>query len=136
MTLAPVRVITQPSRLLAEFEARRRSGLGYSRGEAELATMPSLRAALTTLPTVRFARGPGLTDFIVLLPNPGAGGRGYCVATLYVDGALSDYDQLHSYRPSDLVGVELYPRAASAPLQYQSVATGCGVVLIWTKYLK
>jgi len=136
VTLAPVRVITQPSRLLAEFEARRRSGLGYSRGEAELATMPSLRAALTTLPTVRFARGPGLTDFIVLLPNPGAGGRGYCVATLYVDGALSDYDQLHSYRPSDLVGVEMYPRAASAPLQYQSVATGCGVVLIWTKYLK
>ena len=131
-----MRVITQPSRLLAEFEARRRSALGYSRGEAELATMPSLRAALTTLPTVRFARGPGLTDFIVLLPNPGAGGRGYCVATLYVDGALSDYDQLHSYRPSDLVGVEMYPRAASAPLQYQSVATGCGVVLIWTKYLK
>jgi hypothetical protein len=136
VTLAPVRVTTQPAPLLAEFEERRRSGLGYYRNEAELATMSSVRAALTTLPTVRFARGAGLTDFIVLLPNPGIGARGYCVAGLYIDGAVSNYEQLHSYRPSDLVGIEVYPRAASAPLQYQSVATGCGVVLVWTKYLK
>jgi carboxypeptidase family protein len=136
VTLAPVRVTTQPSRLLAEFEERRRAGLGYSLGEADLASIPSMRAALTTLPAVRFARGAGLTDFVVLLPNPGISGRGYCIATLYIDGAISGYEQLHSYRPSDLVGIELYPRASSAPLQYQSVATGCGVLLIWTKYLK
>ncbi len=38
--------------------------------------------------------------------------------------------------PKDLAGVEMYPRASSAPIQYQQVATGCGVVLVWTKYLK
>jgi hypothetical protein len=98
--------------------------------------MPSIRSVFTTLPTVRLVRGSGNTDFIALLPNPGAGGRGYCVAALYIDGFLSDWDQLHAYRPKDLVGVEMYPRASSAPAQYQQVATGCGVVLIWTNYLK
>jgi len=49
---------------------------------------------------------------------------------------VADWEQVHTCKPKDLVGVEMYPRASSAPLQYQQVATGCGVVLIWTKYLK
>lgn len=136
VTLKPVRVVAQASRLLQEFEERRRSGLGYSRTEDELAGAGSLRGAFGTLPTVRFERGSGLKDFVVMLPNPSASGRGYCVATLYVDGFLSDYDQLQTYVPSDLVGLEMYPRASLAPIQYQSVSTGCGVLLIWTKYVK
>ncbi|HEV8382405.1 MAG TPA: carboxypeptidase regulatory-like domain-containing protein [Gemmatimonadales bacterium] len=138
VTLAPVRVVGQPSRMLADFEERRRagSGLGYFRGEAEIAGMSSLRAVFSTLPSLQLVRGQGNTDFMALLPNPSVGGRGWCLAALYIDGFLSDWDQLHIYKPKDLVGVEMYPRAASAPVQYQQVATGCGVVLIWTKYLR
>jgi hypothetical protein len=138
VTLAPVRVLGQASRLLSDFEERRRagSGLGYYRGEAEIAGMASMRSVLSSLPSIQLVRGQGNTDFIALLPNPGIGGRGWCRAALYIDGFLSDWDQLHVYRPKDLVGVEMYARASSAPVQYQQVATGCGVVLIWTKYLK
>ena len=138
VTLAPVRVLGQPARMVADFEERRHSGtgLGVFRDEAEIAGMSSLRAVLTTLPSLRLVRGQGNTDFMALLPNPGMGGRGWCLAALYIDGFRSDWDQLHSYQPKDLVGVEMYPRAASAPVQYQQVASGCGVVLIWTKYLK
>jgi hypothetical protein len=136
VTLPPVRVTAQPSRLLQEFEERRRGGLGYSRTEAEIEGAGTLRGALGTLPTVRFERGSGLKDFVAMLPDPGINGRGYCVATLYVDGFLSDYDQLQNYRPEDLAGIELYPRATTAPIQFQSVANPCGVLLIWTKYLK
>ena len=138
VTLAPVRVLGQPSRMLADFEDRRRagSGLGYFRGEAEIAGMASMRSVLSSFPTIQLVRGQGNTDFMALLPNPGVGGRGWCLAALYIDGFLADWDQVHTYRPQDLVGVEMYPRAASAPVQYQQVATGCGVVLIWTKYLK
>ena len=138
VTLAPVRVLGQPSRMLADFEDRRRagSGLGYFRGEAEIVGMASMRSVLSSFPTIQLVRGQGNTDFMALLPNPGVGGRGWCLAALYIDGFLADWDQVHTYRPQDLVGVEMYPRAASAPVQYQQVATGCGVVLIWTKYLK
>ncbi|HLZ46375.1 MAG TPA: carboxypeptidase regulatory-like domain-containing protein [Gemmatimonadales bacterium] len=138
VTLAPVRVEGHQSRMLHDFEERRRLGaaLGYFRGEDDLKDLASLRSVFTTLPSIRLVRGSGNTDFIAVLPAPGAGGRGWCVPALYVDGFLSDWDQLFVYQPKDLVGVELYPRPASAPAEYQQVATGCGVVLIWTKYLK
>ncbi len=138
VTLAPMRVLGQPSRMLADFEDRRRagSGLGYFRGEAEIAGMASIRSVLSSMPSVYLVRGQGNTDFVALLPSPSAGGNGWCVATLYIDGFLSDWDQVHVYKPKDLVGVEIYPRSASVPIQYQLVSTACGVVLIWTKYLK
>ena len=136
VSLSPIRVVGQPSRMLQEFEERRRAGLGYSLGEAEIKGAGSLRGVVGTLPTVRIGRGSGLKDFIVLLPRPGAMGRGYCTATLYIDGFLSDYDQLQNYTPRDVVGIEVYPRASLAPIQFQSISTGCGVLIIWTKYLK
>src|SRR6267378_1077023 len=138
ITLAPVRVVGQASRTLSDFEERRRAGtgLGYSLGEAEMAGMASMRSVLSSMPSIQLVRGQGNTDFMALLPNPGIGGRGWCVAALYIDGFLADWDQVHTYKPKDLVGVEMYPRASSAPIQYQQVATGCGVVLLWTKYLK
>ena len=138
VALAAVRVVGVASRMLSDFEERRRagSGLGYFRGEAEIAGMASIRSVLTSMPSIQLVRGQGNADFMALLPNPGIGGRGWCVPGLYIDGFQADWDQVHTYKPQDLVGVEMYPRAASAPLQYQQVATGCGVVLIWTKYLK
>ena len=138
VTLAPVRVVGQASRMLSDFEERRRagSGLGYFRGESEIAGMASMRSVLSSMPSIQLVRGQGNSDFMALLPNPGIGGRGWCVAALYIDGFLADWDQVHTYKPKDLVGVEMYPRVSSAPIQYQQVATGCGVVLIWTKYLK
>jgi hypothetical protein len=136
VSLSPIRVVGQPSRMLQEFEERRRAGLGYSLGEAEIKGAGSLRGVVGALPTVRIGRGSGIKDFVVMLPRPGVDARGYCVATLYVDGFLSDYDQLQNYRPEDLVGIEMYPRASLAPIQFQSISTGCGVLIIWTKYLK
>jgi hypothetical protein len=137
VTLTPVRVLGQPSRMLADFEERRRaSAIGYFRDEADMADMPSMRSVLSSFPSIQLVKGRGNVDFQALLPAPGADGRGWCVPALYIDGFLADWDQVHTYRPKDLVGVELYARPSSAPLQYQQVATGCGVVLIWTKYLK
>jgi hypothetical protein len=136
VSLSPIRVVGQPSRMLQEFEERRRAGLGHTLGEDQIQGAGTLRGVVGTLPTVRIGRGSGLKDFVVLLPRPGADARGYCVATLYIDGFLSDYDQLQNYRPDDLVGIEMYPRPSLAPIQFQSISTGCGVLIIWTKYLK
>jgi hypothetical protein len=128
-----VTVHTQPRELTVQTDS---TGTYYACGVARDMKI-ALRAVLTTLPSIQLVRGQGNTDFIALLPNPVIMGRGWCVAALYVDGAPpSAWDQIQSYQPKDLVGVELYARSAEAPVQYQQVATGCGVVLIWTKYLK
>src|SRR4029077_12232636 len=96
-----------------------------------------MRSVLSSMPTIQLVRGQGNTDFMALLPNPGAAGRGWCLAGLYIDGFEADWDQLQTYKPKDLVGVEMYPRATDVPLQYQQGAARlCGVVLVWTQYLK
>jgi hypothetical protein len=136
--LAPVRVVGAPERMRTAFEERARNGngLGYYRTEADVADMPSMRTVLSTVPSMQLVKGSGNTDFIALLPAPSAAGNGWCVPGLYIDGALGDWQQVQTMHPKDLVGVEVYPRPASVPLQYQQVATGCGVVLIWTKYVR
>jgi len=134
--LDPLRVMAPRSRQMAEFEERRRSGLGYVRTEADLARIKTMRGVFTGIPTVQLGRARATSDFIVLLPGPSASTRAYCVASLYIDGFRSGYEQLSAYLPSDLVGVEVYVRTTQAPIQYQSVSSGCGVVLVWTKYVE
>jgi hypothetical protein len=135
VTLAPVRVTAaQRSRSLAEFEERRRMGLGYTRTAAELAQIKTMRGVFSGVPSVTLGRSRANADFIILLPSPSAGGRAACVAALFIDGFRSTYDQLSAFLPSDLVGVEVYARPSLAPIQYQSVSSGCGVVLVWTNY--
>ena len=136
VTLDPVQVTSPRSRQMAELQERRRLGMGYVRTEAELTRAKTMRGVFTSFPSVQIGRGRANADFIVLLPRPGAQGRGYCVASLFLDGFRSGYDQLSAYRPEDLAGVEVYIRPAEAPIQYQSVSTGCGVVLVWTKYVE
>jgi hypothetical protein len=133
VTLAPLSVTGERSEVLAGIEERRRIGLGYVRTEAELAGVSSMRTVFATAPSVRLGRARSVVDFVVLLPRPGGGGRAYCVAPLFIDGHRADYDQLAVYQPSDLKAVEIYVRPSNAPLQFQAVSSGCGVVLVWTK---
>ncbi len=138
VTLDPVRVTTTPRRgKMAEFDERRRSGVGYTRTAADLQGVRTMRAVFTGAPSVRVDRTRGgVGDFQVLLEAPSLSGRAWCLAQLYIDGFRANYDQLSGYQPSDLIGVEIYQRVSSAPLQYQSVSSGCGVVLVWTKYVE
>ena len=65
------------------------------------------------------------------------GPTGQCVPRIYVDGApnstiagdavVDDFVDV-----IDLIGVEVYTRVSSAPLQYAGL-TNCGVILFWTK---
>jgi len=138
VTLDPVRVTTRPRSIaLKEFEDRRRLGLGYTRTAAELEGVRTMRAVFTGAPSVRVERAQGATaDFQILIESPSISGQGWCVASLFIDGFKARFEQLAQYQPTDLLGVEIYQRASSAPLQYQSTATGCGVVLVWTKYVE
>ncbi len=134
VTLDPIRVLgTRGARLMAGFEQRRRAGSGYVRTEDDIKRMGSMRGVFGTIPSVRIRRARSVFDLTVLLPR-GAGGL--CVAPLFIDGERADYDQLRTYRTADLVGVEVHPRASTVPQAFQSAFTDCGVVLVWTKYLR
>ena len=138
VTLDPVRVTARPKAIaLKEFEERRRLGLGYMRTAADLEGVRTMRAVFTGAPSVRVERARGgVGDFQILLEAPGISGQAWCVASLFIDGFKSRFEQLSQFQPTDLIGVEIYQRSSSAPLQYQSTATGCGVVLVWTKYVE
>ena len=138
VTLDPVRVTVAPRSIaLKEFEERRRLGLGYTRTAADLEGVRTMRAVFTGAPSVRVERARGgVGDFQILIDSPGLAGQGWCVASLFIDGFKARFEQLSGYQPTDLIGVEIYQRVSSAPLQYQSTASGCGVVLVWTKYME
>jgi hypothetical protein len=137
ITLDTLRIIAaRQSWAIAEVEERRRAGSGYHRTEEQLARMGSIRGVFSSMPSVRFARTRAVFDVRPLLPSPSAGGSAYCVPPLFIDGFRADYEELRGYRPSDLLAVEMYPRPSAVPARFQSVSGGCGILLVWTKYLR
>lgn len=141
-SLAPLPVVLEPvsvettrgTRLLADFERRRGAGWGYARTEDDIKKMGSIRGVLSSIPSVRFTpRARSVFDLTVWLPK---GARGLCIAPLFIDGERASYEQLRAYRTADLVGVEVYPRASGVPAEFQAGIADCGVVLVWTKYLR
>jgi len=120
------------AQVLREFEERRLAGFGYALRRDEVQKRGTILSVMQSVPAVTVQ---GTMSTFAVLMRAGSISRGYCVADLRIDGVLSTWDQLSSYRPQDLVAVEVYPRAAIVPARYQSISSGCGMVLVWTKYL-
>jgi len=133
VTLDTVRVRANRVTLtLQEIQDRRNSGGGFYRGEDEIKERPDIVTALQGFPNVRTERT--VRGLAVIMPARNARESG-CVAAVYLDGLRSTYDELLMYKPEDLRAIEIFPRAPDAPLKYQA-RNGCGVVLVWTKYLQ
>jgi carboxypeptidase family protein len=121
------------ARVLQELEERRKSGFGYALRQEEIQRRVTVRSVMQSVPSVN-VQGNGLS-FTVLMQG-GSIMRGYCVADLRIDGVPATWDQMSTYQPQDLVAVEVYPRASLVPIRYQSISSGCGMVLVWTKNLQ
>ena len=117
-----------------------RQGSGYFITQDEIdkhASMPA-SSLVSRVPGVTLkAAGPGNQ---ILLP----GTLDYCQASVFVDGvriqtSATGVDDL--LIPAWIGGVEVYPRAASAPIEYRTdnnpatptADTDCGVVLFWSR---
>ena len=61
-------------------------------------------------------------------------GNQACSPDVWVDGFKAALDVLESFRPSDLIALEVYP-SSQAPMRYVNPWSTCGVVLAWTRYL-
>lgn len=131
----------QNTRRLADFERRKEIQAfgGYFIEEEDIARRPASRPSNLVLGapgmTVRSVRDGGgyfHDEYVILSRN--------CPATVYVDGVRIDQMNVPVDQYLDLeriAGVEVYPRAMSAPPQYQDAARPeCGTVLYWTKDLE
>lgn len=132
-------LIVRRSRALGEVEQRRRMGLGYSMMGEELAKRHTLRSVFDEFPSV-FTAGRGSIDFSIMMPAPFPHVRDteskYCAAHVFVDGRLTGMDYATSYKPEELLAVEVFPRVSMVPIQYKRFAgygEDCGVVLVWTR---
>lgn len=132
-------LIVRRSRALNEVEERRRTGLGYRMMGEELARRHTLRSVFDEFPSV-FTAGRGFISFRIMMPAPfphvlDTEGK-YCAAQVFLDGRLTDMEEVTSYRPDELLAVEVFPRVSMVPIQYKRFANygeDCGVVLFWTR---
>ncbi len=137
-TLEVVKVVgsAEAAQRIREIEERKRGGMGYMRDSSELPVNATPAAMYAMLPNVQVtSTGSGFRNFIITLPY-NRGGR--CLATLFVDGQRQvDQSMLGMFNNDEIAAVELFPRPANAPPQFQGGTGGntntCGSLVIWTK---
>jgi hypothetical protein len=134
---------------LAEFEARRKLGFGEFMTEKEINqrnsvfTTDLLRkfVSINVSPSNTQTSG-GAPEYFALSRREGGtilgaagGGNGYCAMQVYVDDVRMpmpfNLDMLPA--PRWLSGIEVYAGSATLPPKYNTMDSGCGVVLVWTK---
>ena len=115
------------------FYERAKRGIGSQFSREDLDAIRVLRTSdvLRRVPGVRLRRnGPGTASAV---SRRGQGLSGLCTLEVYVDGMrmFAPYD-LDLIPPDQIEGMEIYD-GPGTPIQYQSLRTGCGAVLIWTR---
>jgi protocatechuate 3,4-dioxygenase beta subunit len=115
----------------AEFDARRKSGFGYSRDSTDI-------IRYTQFPSV-FRDVPGLTvrqgaSSLTITVSDGKGGS--CEPEVLIDGAPASFGHLVDLQPNEVGGLEVYTRAAHIPARFvpPGIQPQCGMILVWTKY--
>jgi hypothetical protein len=139
--LEPVIVTAKsPSIRMAEFEARRKLGVG------EFMTADEIAARNTVFPTELFRRfksvnvSPSksglITQYYALSAREGGSPMvGACPLQVYLDQVPLptpfNLDLLPP--PASIAGIETYAGASTVPPQFAGFNRGCGVILVWTK---
>ena len=121
------------------FERRRKSGFGKFLDTTDVQRYRPFETThlLEQVVGVRVV-GSGLNQRI-LMDNIGP-----CEPTIFIDGMaipnLSGADLNMIVPPEEVVGMEIYTSAATAPAQFKGITTlsragkGCGSIIVWTKH--
>jgi hypothetical protein len=131
LDLTPVVVEAQGLRAdlsLAGFYERRRTAVGrfYTYDQLEQAVPRSTRVLLSQAGvTVQCAR--------MRCVPVGVSGSRACVLSLYVDAVPIQAEEVESFHPNELSGVEVYRRAVDIPLDFRRRYDDCGAILMWRR---
>lgn len=154
-------LVTAPRRDIAmmEFADNRKVGLGHflTRAELEKQEGRKLSEIMAQLPglTMNHAVGGGNAAWVASSRNVKSvgnrdcaeleGGKasiyqkcGFCYAAVYLDRAViyrgrGPVPDINSFMPHQIEGIEYYASAAQTPLQYSTLNSACGVVVIHTR---
>lgn len=117
------------------FEQRRRLGHGHFITAEEIARRNPLQVTdlLRTVPGLHMDRGmPDSTSLLIR----GKGGD-WCSPAIYVNGTAMhglSADEVDGWAaPSKVTAIEVYA-GNSVPPQFEGLMTGCGSIVIWTRY--
>jgi Carboxypeptidase regulatory-like domain len=117
---------------LADIQFRLRNGSGYYLTGEQVRERTAMRSVFQGLPSMTI-EGRSVYDFTMYTMVSGR----FCPVNLYVDGLRTDIQAIQSYRPSQIIAVEWYPRGNEGPARYQTLTdTRCGMLLIWTRFLQ
>ena len=127
---------TKRTAAVSDAVRRHRNGVGVLLLEEQLRGRQTMRSLVEGLPGVRTEMGAMRTDnrWMAYLRF----GAGECIARLFVDGMEQDYDFLHAMRPEEVAALEVFVRAAVAPMFTSGRSIfgrqdNCGSIVIWTK---
>ena len=115
------------------YSRRRQVGAGYYLTQAEIrkrGPTPRVEYILGTIPGLRLDAGvvKVARGRISILGNNCEDGVQY-----WVDGAMTGPAFTpRSIAPETLTGIEVYKSASETPLEYRSMKTACGTVVLWT----
>jgi hypothetical protein len=139
--LNPV-IVTEksPSKKMADFEQRRRLGVGQFMDAQQIDAHNSARATeiLRNFTTVNVSQdnSTAITKYYALSKREGANPQlGACPMQLYVDQVPlpSPFNLDLLPAPREIAGIEVYAGASTIPPQFNGYDRGCGVILVWTK---
>jgi hypothetical protein len=143
--LAPVIIAEQQQSFrMKEFEYRRKLGVGEFMTAEQIekhnsAYVTELLRMFTSINVTPTSGGGGQDVYYPVSSRATGGmtstGQAACFMIVYVDNvpmpAPFNLDMLPA--PAELAGIEVYAGASETPLQFASLNTSCGVILIWTK---
>jgi hypothetical protein len=129
-----------PSIRMAEFEARRKLGVG------EFMTTADIEERNSAFPTELFRKfksinvspnhaGP-ITQYYALSAREGGNpSLGACPMQVYLDQVPlpSPFNLDLLPPPKQIAGIEVYAGASTIPPQFSGMNRGCGVVMVWTR---
>jgi hypothetical protein len=117
--------------LAAEFNSRRKLGLGWIVDSTTITRYPSVEGVMRDMPGL-VVRRKGI-DIVMLIPD---GRGGLCEPTVYMDGVAAGTGHLFDLTTKEAVAIEAYVQPLTTPVTFIPKGTGakCGTVLVWTKY--
>lgn len=139
--LDPV-VVTEraPSMRMAEFEQRRKLGVGefMTREEIEKHNAVFSTELIRRFKTVNVSPShtKSQTEYFAISSREGGNPQlGACPMQVYVDQVPlpSPFNLDLLPPPKEIAGIEVYSGAATIPPQFSGMDRGCGVILIWTR---
>jgi hypothetical protein len=117
--------------LAAEFDSRRKLGLGWIVDSTTITRYPSVEGVMRDMPGL-VVRRKGL-DMVMLIPD---GHGGQCEPTVYMDGVEAGTGHLFDLTTKEAVAIEAYVQPLMTPVTFIRTVRGqkCGSVLVWTRY--